>query len=190
MKTQMKKRIVSILLAATLAVPQVYLPAKAAPAEVIDTDYENEPESEISEEGVSSDDDVTSEELSEENAILEESTENATVFDRGNGKRTVVFHNASRSVALKGSMVLYAGKHDTKKSKSLATNINSKIKNTSLFYNRGIKKRKDLAVLNGTKMPAVLTETGYISHYNDLLIITKDRNKIANAIVNGIKAYF
>ena len=111
-----------------------------------------------------------------------------------NNKKVSIFvsvhHNASRVVAMKGAKVLYAGKHHKNKSKALAKSINNQIKNLEIFTNLGVKKRTDLAVLNGTKMPAVLTETGYMSHYNDLMKAINNRDAIASAIVRGIKGYY
>ena len=67
-----------------------------------------------------------------------------TRYMDANSKKVNIFvsihHNSSRFALTKGSMVLYAGKHDKKKSKLLAKKVNTHIKNAGLFYDRGIKK--------------------------------------------------
>lgn len=57
--------------------------------------------------------------------------------------------------------------------------------------NRGVKERKDLAVLNGTEMTAVLVELGFISNpeNNKLLNYDSFLDKAAEAIVKGVCRY-
>lgn len=86
-------------------------------------------------------------------------------------------------------MVLYAGKHDSKKSKQLATHISNSLgKYTALRKAASPKSDKSLAVLNGTKMPAVLVECGYMGR--DLYYCRDNYNQIALAIAYGIINYF
>ena len=58
--------------------------------------------------------------------------------------------------------------------------------------NRGVKERPDLAVLNSTKMPAVLVEVGFISNTSEknLLVTDSYQSKIAGAIEDGILKYY
>lgn len=49
-------------------------------------------------------------------------------------------------------------------SKELATEMHSGAVSATGFTNRGLKSRTDLAVLNGTKMPACLIEYGFITN--------------------------
>ncbi len=57
---------------------------------------------------------------------------------------------------------------------------------------RGIKERRDLAVLNGTKMPAVLVETAFLSneYEKELLMSASFRQRCAEAILKGVEEYF
>ncbi len=59
-------------------------------------------------------------------------------------------------------------------------------------HDRGIKDRKDLAVLNSTKMPATLIEMGFISNYEEctLLMTEAYRQKIAQAVADSILEAF
>jgi N-acetylmuramoyl-L-alanine amidase len=53
---------------------------------------------------------------------------------------------------------------------------------------RGIKYRDDLYVLNGTKMPAVMVEVGFISNpaFEEKFKGNEYRDVLANAIVVGL----
>ncbi len=56
---------------------------------------------------------------------------------------------------------------------------------------RGIKERKDLAVLNGTKMTAILAELAFISNYDDASLLKKDLflDDSAKALVKSVCEY-
>ena len=56
---------------------------------------------------------------------------------------------------------------DTGMRKTFADYVNAKMEKKIGFRNRGTKLRDDLAVLNQTKMPAVLCEVGFISNKDD-----------------------
>ena len=61
----------------------------------------------------------------------------------------------------------------------------------NLFKDRGIKHRKDLIVLNSTKMTAALVEIAFITNNEEksLLINSGYRSHIAQAIFEGIQQY-
>jgi N-acetylmuramoyl-L-alanine amidase len=56
---------------------------------------------------------------------------------------------------------------------------------------RGVKKRDDLYVLNGTNMPAVLVEVGFISHPKTEELLKRDEYKLllADSIAKGFVNY-
>lgn len=58
--------------------------------------------------------------------------------------------------------------------------------------NRGIKERTDLCVLNGTHMPAVLIEFGFMTDKEEcaMLLSGAFRTKAANATCKAIDCYF
>ena len=53
---------------------------------------------------------------------------------------------------------------------------------------RGVKERKDLAVLNGTKMTAVLLELGFLSNADEAKMFKQESfySTVANAVVKAI----
>lgn len=57
--------------------------------------------------------------------------------------------------------------------------------------NKGIVERKDLIVLNQTKMPAIIVEAGFLSNLNEANLLATDeyQNKIVDGIVNGLGNY-
>jgi N-acetylmuramoyl-L-alanine amidase len=59
------------------------------------------------------------------------------------------------------------------------------------FPDRGVRKNK-LKVLSNSNMPAILTETGYITNaHEEAVMISQDgQNLAAQGIVDGIKQYF
>ena len=57
---------------------------------------------------------------------------------------------------------------------------------------RGLKERKDLAVLNGTKMTAVLLELGFLSNADEAKMFKQESfsSTVANAVVKSVCSYF
>ena len=58
------------------------------------------------------------------------------------------------------------------------------------FADLGIQERPGLVVLNRTKMPAVLIESGFIDNVKDNQFYDQNLEKIARAIADGILATF
>ena len=95
-----------------------------------------------------------------------------------------IHHNSSHPFK-KGYCVLYAGKHDILLSKGLANSISGSFaKNTKLKKYANPSANTTLAVLNGTKMPAVLVECGFMG--GDLKYCRDNYTTIAYAIYKGI----
>ncbi|PGS75753.1 N-acetylmuramoyl-L-alanine amidase [Bacillus cereus] len=65
--------------------------------------------------------------------------------------------------------------------KDLAAKISAQLAKDIRWRDRGAKQRTDLAVLNGTKAPAILIELGFIDNESDMAKWNVD--KIANSIV-------
>ncbi|EEM28547.1 Cell wall hydrolase/autolysin [Bacillus thuringiensis Bt407] len=87
----------------------------------------------------------------------------------------ISFHlNASNGNG-QGVEVLYYDQKD------LAAKISAQLAKDIGWRNRGAKQRTDLAVLNGTKAPAILIELGFIDNESDMAKWNVD--KIANSIV-------
>lgn len=55
---------------------------------------------------------------------------------------------------------------------------------------RGVKQRRDLAVLKYTDMPAVLVETAFIDNTQDAILLRERQDDIARAIARGVTDYF
>ena len=74
------------------------------------------------------------------------------------------------------------------KGKKLADPIQKALIEATGETDRGLKERDDLAVLNGTNMPAALVEVGFISHpeTEEKLGTLSYRDLLADAIVQGI----
>ena len=55
--------------------------------------------------------------------------------------------------------------------------------------NRGVLVRNRLYVLRKTQMPAVLVELGFITNYNDAMLMLNSPELFADGIYNGIINY-
>jgi N-acetylmuramoyl-L-alanine amidase len=77
---------------------------------------------------------------------------------------------------------------DTKGYK-LAGCIQNQIVDSLGTYDRGLKARTDLAVLNGTDMPAVLVEMAFIDNPDDAVLLRDDQDEFARAIARGVTDY-
>jgi N-acetylmuramoyl-L-alanine amidase len=58
------------------------------------------------------------------------------------------------------------------------------------LQNRGVKTRTNLYVLRRTAMPAVLVELGFISNYDDAMLMLERPALFAEGIYNGLLDYF
>ena len=105
-------------------------------------------------------------------------------------------NNAASSSSAKGTETLY--NPESKYSKQLASYVQNQFINNLPYpmnENRGLKTRTDLAVLNWAKglgdIPAILTETGFISNPDTNQLLRKDeiRETIAKSIADGIDGY-
>jgi N-acetylmuramoyl-L-alanine amidase len=63
------------------------------------------------------------------------------------------------------------------------------VRNTRLRDN-GIRQNQSLYVLRNTNMPAVLVEMGYLTNYNDAMILRDNLWNVAYGIYIGILNYF
>lgn len=89
--------------------------------------------------------------------------------------------NAFNTVA-RGTETLYKSYNG----QQLAELIQDQIINSINTVDRGIKKRDDLWVLNGTDAVAVLVEMAFIDNDEDLEILNNDLDTIVRAIARGI----
>ena len=71
----------------------------------------------------------------------------------------------------------------------LANDIQSQIIRSVNTVDRGVKKRDDLWVLNGTNAVAVLVEMAFIDNEQDHAILSNDLDTIVRAIARGITDY-
>ncbi len=98
--------------------------------------------------------------------------------------------NSAASVLAKGTETLA---YDiTGDSGKLAKMVQTQLIKASGLRCRGVKERKDLIVLNSTKMPAILVETAFISNKDERLLLLSDsfQEKTAEAIRKGVCKYF
>ena len=67
--------------------------------------------------------------------------------------------------------------------------MNGIVRNTRLRDN-GIRENRSLYVLRNTNMPAVLVEMGYLTNYNDAMILRDNLWNVAYGIYLGLLSYF
>jgi N-acetylmuramoyl-L-alanine amidase len=93
-----------------------------------------------------------------------------------------IHRNASTSVTASGVEILVC--NSCQKKYEIAKQINTYLHDIG-FINRGIKLRNNLAVLNGTNMPALLIEVGFISNKVDNELLDSNFYEVVNAIAKG-----
>ncbi len=92
-----------------------------------------------------------------------------------------------------GIEALYSGRtrasSDTLTSKQLAQSIQSSLHDVTGRRDRGVIQRKDLYLMNHSKVPVAIIEIGYMTNSSDLNYIIKEKNqkKIAKGIYKGIE---
>ena len=72
---------------------------------------------------------------------------------------------------------------------SLGEDILLWLNRTTGLRNRGMQVRSGLYVLRRTAMPAVLVELGFITNYNDAMLMSQRPDLFAEGIYQGILAY-
>lgn len=100
-----------------------------------------------------------------------------------------IHHNSTTNTTTSGIETLHNNSNDNKE---IAVYIQNQIISSTGAVNRGTKVRTDLAVLNGTKMPAVLIELGFMTNSGELskLMDSSYQNTMSDAILSGINQYF
>ena len=71
----------------------------------------------------------------------------------------------------------------------MATITQAELVKTTGLFNRGIKPRNDLHVLNRTKAPAILVELAFISNPTEEKLLNEKPEIFANAIWESIKKF-
>lgn len=92
----------------------------------------------------------------------------------------VIYCPANKSLVEKGDQYPFA--------KSIYDNI---VKLTGRSFGRGLVDGSQFVVLNRTKMPAIILETGYMSNVEENSLIWTDeyQSKIIKGVVNGVNEY-
>lgn len=103
-------------------------------------------------------------------------------INSGNYDLVIELHLNAASPIAKGTEVLYKSTTGKKYAKKVQKQL------ISVYYDRGVKKRDDLYILNGTKPPAILLETFFCTNKDDYekgkgLV---KRKKLAKLIAKGI----
>ena len=94
--------------------------------------------------------------------------------------------NSAGSTAAEGAEVLI---YDDTCSEVAECVKDSLIGNLGL-RDRGVKIRKDLAVLNSTTMPAILVETAFLSNARERNLLLNNKREFAQAIAEGIFKFY
>lgn len=95
--------------------------------------------------------------------------------------------NSSTNLNAHGCEVLYCT--GSAKGKELATITQAELVKATRLFNRGIKPRNDLHVLNRTKAPAILVELAFISNPTEEKLLIEKPEIFANAIWEAIKKF-
>jgi N-acetylmuramoyl-L-alanine amidase len=99
----------------------------------------------------------------------------------------VSVHCNSNGPSAHGIETLYK----TDKGRALAEPVQKSLIDVTREHDRGLKHRTDLHVLNGTRMPAILVEVGFISHpATEQKLMTLDYlTLLSDAIALGLKEF-
>ncbi|WP_416147704.1 SH3 domain-containing protein [Salipaludibacillus sp. HK11] len=114
----------------------------------------------------------------------------ANLANQANADLFISIHaNSFTSSAASGVEVLYSETKYPTESRKLAQQLQTAIASGMNMRDRGIVRR-NLQVLTGPNMPAVLIEPGFMSNPSDLDKLLNQQDKLAGEIVRGIKAYY
>lgn len=100
--------------------------------------------------------------------------------------------NSVTDTRVKGTTAIYPNNHHISLSRSLAGFIHDRVISILHDYKAPYQDNRNLAVHRGTQMPAVITETGFISNSSDLRYLkTSDgQDGIAYEIYRGIQNWW
>lgn len=117
--------------------------------------------------------------------VYQSPNEKARIANRANADFFVSLHRNSSPEPNQyiGVQTLLYNDGDIKE--VMADTINQQLEQVG-FKNLGRSIRKDLAVLRGTNMPAVLVETGFINNDADNQLFDREFDNIAQGIAQGI----
>lgn len=121
--------------------------------------------------------------------VFQNPNEKAAIGNRSDADFFISIHRNAMPVPGTGSgalTLIYEDKGDAEK---LAGNIQQGLTRAG-FADLGIQERPGLAVLNRTKMPAVLIEAGFIDNPKDNQFFDANLDTIAKAISDGILKTF
>lgn len=113
----------------------------------------------------------------------QERTYKLNLINKGNYDLVIELHLNAASPDANGTEVLYKSDEGKKYAKKVQKQL------STVFKNRGIKKREDLYILNGTKPPAILVETFFCTSKEDYKKAKglAKRKKLAKLIADGIE---
>ena len=120
-----------------------------------------------------------------------------SIFERPEIARRVGAHilvsihtNAYLERVARGTETLY--RHGDTGGQRLAQMIQEELVKGISLLDRGIRQRDDLAVLNGSNIPAVLVEVGFINHADEEVLLRASgfQKAAAEGIYKGIERYF
>ncbi len=117
--------------------------------------------------------------------------ERPEIARRANADIFVSIHtNAYLERIARGTETLY--RHGDKEGERLAQIIQEELVKAISLLDRGIRQRDDLAVLNGSRVPAALVEIGFINHVDEEVLLRSSgfQKAAAQGIFNGIERYF
>lgn len=124
--------------------------------------------------------------------------ERANIANRNNADLFISYHinSAGNIESANGIETLYcpAGRSSIKQENQypFAKIVQDELIKGTNARDRGVKSRPELAVLNSTKMPAVLIEAGFITNTREQNLLKTDsyQEKIAKSVINAINKYF
>lgn len=117
-------------------------------------------------------------------------------YDLANEKNADLFisvHlNSVTNTSVDGTTAIYPNNHDISVSKDAADFIHQRVTNVLDEYTDPYKDNRNLSVLRNTDVPAVITETGFISNSSDLKFLKSSdgQEEIAYEIYRGIKNWW